>query len=91
MHARDDSAYFQAETHMLTRENQMLQQRIRDLGMEKLFKDQSFMLTVLERQIAELSSQNNSRRNSRGGGSPRVASSLSAPPLDADDLDDLRN
>lgn len=29
---RDDSAFYQAETQMLTRENQMLKQRIRDLG-----------------------------------------------------------
>lgn len=29
---RDESAFYQAETHMLTRENQMLKQRIRDLG-----------------------------------------------------------
>lgn len=28
----DDSAFFQAETQMLTRENQMLRQRIRELG-----------------------------------------------------------
>ena len=31
--SRDDSAYYQAETQMLTRENQMLRQRIRELGM----------------------------------------------------------
>ena len=29
---RDESAYYQAETQMLTRENQMLKQRIRELG-----------------------------------------------------------
>ena len=29
---RDESAYYQAETQMLTRENQMLRQRIRELG-----------------------------------------------------------
>ena len=28
----DDSAFYQAETQMLTRENQMLRQRIRELG-----------------------------------------------------------
>lgn len=30
--ARDESAFYQAETQMLTRENQMLKQRIRELG-----------------------------------------------------------
>lgn len=30
--SRDESAYYQAETAMLTRENQMLRQRIRELG-----------------------------------------------------------
>jgi hypothetical protein len=29
---RDESAFYQAETQMLTRENQMLKHRIRDLG-----------------------------------------------------------
>lgn len=29
---RDESAFYQAETQMLTRENQMLRHRIRDLG-----------------------------------------------------------
>lgn len=31
--SRDDVAYYQAETQMLTRENQMLKMRIRELGM----------------------------------------------------------
>jgi hypothetical protein len=31
--SRDESAFYQAETQMLTRENQMLRQRIRELGM----------------------------------------------------------
>lgn len=30
---RDESAFYQAETQMLTRENQMLRHRIRELGM----------------------------------------------------------
>jgi hypothetical protein len=30
---RDESAFYQAETQMLVRENQMLRHRIRDLGM----------------------------------------------------------
>jgi hypothetical protein len=31
--SRDESAFYQAETQNLTRENQMLKQRIRELGM----------------------------------------------------------
>lgn len=36
--ARDESAFYQAETQMLTRENQMLRHRIRDLG-KKVFTE----------------------------------------------------
>ena len=36
--SRDDSAYYQAETQALTRENQMLRSRIRQLGMYKRTK-----------------------------------------------------
>jgi hypothetical protein len=32
VHARDEGLFYQAETQMLTRENQMLKQRIRELG-----------------------------------------------------------
>ena len=35
--SRDESAFYQAEAAMLTRENQMLRQRIRDLGARFLF------------------------------------------------------
>lgn len=35
--ARDESAFYQAETQNLTRENQMLKQRIRELGMQSSF------------------------------------------------------
>lgn len=35
---RDESAFYQAETQMLTRENQMLRHRIRDLGRLFLFE-----------------------------------------------------
>lgn len=34
--SRDESAFYQAETSMLTRENQMLRHRIRDLGKHSL-------------------------------------------------------
>ena len=33
---RDESAFYQAETQMMVRENQMLRQRIRELGMSNL-------------------------------------------------------
>jgi len=35
---RDESAFYQAETQMLIRENQMLRQRIRELGMWFIFQ-----------------------------------------------------
>lgn len=38
---RDESAFYQAETQMLTRENQMLRHRIRDLGMLATFRSRS--------------------------------------------------
>lgn len=34
--SRDESAFYQAETQMLTRENQMLRMRIRELGLPPL-------------------------------------------------------
>ena len=39
---RDDVAYYQAETQMLTRENQMLKMRIRELGMLRTFISPGF-------------------------------------------------
>jgi hypothetical protein len=33
---RDESAFYQAESQMLTRENQMLRHRIRELGMSAI-------------------------------------------------------
>lgn len=36
--SRDDSAYYQAETQALTRENQMLRSRIRQLGISETLK-----------------------------------------------------
>jgi len=34
---RDESAFYQAETQMMVRENQMLRQRIRELGIPQYF------------------------------------------------------
>lgn len=61
---RDECAFYQAETHSLTRENQILKQRIRELGWCLLFLFPSFahqnslLLTVppTERQISDMSS-----------------------------------
>lgn len=47
---RDESAFYQAETQMLTRENQMLRHRIRDLG----------KLTVDVEQVLPFYSENSS-------------------------------
>lgn len=52
--ARDEIAFYQAETHMLCRENQMLRMRIRELGLWK--QPERTMLTLPERQIQETNS-----------------------------------
>jgi hypothetical protein len=44
--SRDESAFYQAETQMLTRENQMLRHRIRDLGKHKLRTGPAIRATV---------------------------------------------
>jgi hypothetical protein len=54
---RDESAYYQAETQMLTRENQMLKARIRELGKEASMtcgKTKSKLTPFQERQINDL-------------------------------------
>ena len=61
--SRDESAFYQAETAMLARENQMLRQRIRELGMIKAFQPHPRVIESVsnakfptaERQINELS------------------------------------
>ncbi|KAF2684190.1 hypothetical protein K458DRAFT_443146 [Lentithecium fluviatile CBS 122367] len=40
VHTRDESLFYQAETQMLTRENQMLKLRIRELGIETTLRAQ---------------------------------------------------
>lgn len=57
---RDESAFYQAETQMLTRENQMLRHRIRDLG--KTYYSAAFTLrnpqanrVDTEKQLADVS------------------------------------
>jgi len=57
--SRDESAFYQAETQMLTRENQMLRHRIRDLGKLDDTRDVWRQVRVLtccsERQLSESS------------------------------------
>lgn len=72
----DDGAFYQAETQMLTRENQMLRARIRELGT-------CFSASVgpcpnikTERQLSELSPTSIN--------SPPISSSLAAPPVEAE-------
>ena len=73
----DDSAFYQAETQMLTRENQMLKQRIRELGMStKRGHHLSWYSQWIERQLSESSSA--------GANTPATPSNLTAPPLEPD-------
>ncbi len=44
--SRDESAFYQAETQMLTRENQMLRLRIRELGMPLFTSCLIYLLTI---------------------------------------------
>lgn len=44
--SRDESAFYQAEAAMLTRENQMLRQRIRDLGARFPFPPPSLLFFI---------------------------------------------
>ena len=74
---RDESAYYQAETQTLTRENQMLRMRIRELGMKPyLWHTRVTILIYTERQLNEASAAlpNN----------PATPSNLAAPPIDAE-------
>ena len=76
----DDSAFYQAETQMLTRENQMLKQRIRELGMStKRGHHLSWYLRRIERQLNEGSSA--------AANTPATPSNLTAPPLEPDNTE----
>src|SRR5579862_6882061 len=48
--SRDESAFYQAETQMLTRENQMLRQRIRELGIWIYIRVLTQMRLIFNRQ-----------------------------------------
>jgi hypothetical protein len=65
LEGRDESAFYQAETQMMVRENQMLRQRIRELGtsLRVAYNSPYFLqslfgrhqkLTAKERQVSEL-------------------------------------
>ena len=54
---RDENAFYQAETQMLIRENQMLRHRIRDLGRFRLAHSNKYvglLIDAPERQLSEL-------------------------------------
>jgi hypothetical protein len=51
LEGRDESAFYQAETQMMVRENQMLRQRIRELG-----------TSLLQSLIGKTSEANGARR-----------------------------
>ena len=82
--SRDESAFYQAETQMLTRENLMLRMRIRELGRYLPLpiqgrKKLSLILPArTERQVNEL--------NAAPANSPATASNLTAPPMEADSV-----
>ena len=75
--ARDESAFYQAETQMLTRENQMLRQRIRELGtwFDAGSKKRADSYSA-ERQLSE--------NNSAATNSPATPSNLAGPSLEVD-------
>jgi len=64
---RDDSAFYQAETQTLQRENQMLKHRIRELG-ESSFQDYMSLadMKCAERQVLELNVQPNAASSNTG-------------------------
>ncbi|KAI4216107.1 MAG: hypothetical protein LQ351_001605 [Letrouitia transgressa] len=75
---RDDSAFYQAETQMLTRENQMLRMRIRELGMPDSVSRVKTMLMFLERQLNE--------GDTATTNSPSTSSNLAGPSVDAENV-----
>lgn len=81
---RDESAFYQAETQNLTRENQMLKLRIRELGkivraLESL--EWKLITKYAERQLSDMGSPHSNPH------SPGVASNLQRPPLSSSDND----
>lgn len=77
----DDSSFYQAETQMLTRENRMLKQRIRELGMSTR-KGQSYIQWYLRRAERQLSESSSAAANS-----PATPSNLTAPPLEPENTE----
>ncbi|MCJ1431623.1 hypothetical protein MMC27_000978 [Xylographa pallens] len=78
--SRDESAFYQAETQTLTRENQMLRMRIRELGSSNTRQMEMYLssrtLTISkERQVNEL--------HAAPATAPATPSNLAAPPLEA--------
>lgn len=53
---RDESAFYQAETQMLVRENQMLRHRVRDLGRrDDMILSMTILIHITEKQLSEVS------------------------------------
>ena len=77
--SRDEAAFYQAEAQSLTRENQMLRQRIRELGMSSLQEARCCEAAAdqdLERQAHE--------RTSTSQTVPSTSSALAAEPMEAE-------
>jgi hypothetical protein len=53
LEGRDESAFYQAETQMMVRENQMLRQRIRELGMSYMLFKILYIYCSLVREVLE--------------------------------------
>ncbi|KAI9793945.1 MAG: hypothetical protein M1833_000514 [Piccolia ochrophora] len=79
--SRDESAFYQAETQTLMRENQMLRMRIRELGKSHRDRQAEDMLMGWpERQAHE------GNPTASITSSPPIVSNLAAPPLSQEDL-----
>jgi len=77
---RDESAFYQAETQMLTRENQMLKARIRELGEQYLSYWLPCTYPLPERQLAHPDSSP-AHHQPPTPHSPAVISPLTSPPI----------
>lgn len=97
--SRDESAFYQAETAMLTRENQMLRMRIRELGIStNLFpllhsqEDEDAIERIADIMLSELTRLSTERQiteiNSSPANTPATPSNLvSSPPVEAETVE----
>ena len=77
--SRDEAAYYQAEAQSLTRENQMLRQRIRELGKSGAASGTRVADWDAERQIHERTS------TPPNANAPTTSSGLANTPMDAEE------